>query len=88
MHFGSRQIPGWVANVQEGGSGLCMACRFTGADLSALVREGALKALERDIDAGTVSHEDFAKAVQIVKPSPPVTHAQAQMYAAFKQGSH
>ncbi len=65
-----------------------MACRFTGADLSALVREAALKALERDIDAGAVSHADFAKASQIVKPSPPVTHAQAQMYAAFKQGSH
>ena len=65
-----------------------MLHRFTGADISALVREAALKALERDIEASTVSHEDFAKASQIVKPSPPVTHAQAQMYAAFKQGSH
>lgn len=65
-----------------------MLCRFTGADLSAVVREAGLKALERDIDANSVSHADFAKAAQIVKPSPPVTHAQAQVYAAFKQGSH
>ena len=63
-------------------------CRFTGADLSGLVREAALKALERDIDAGSVSQGDFMKAVQIAKPSPPPTLAQAQMYAAFKQGSH
>lgn len=64
------------------------ACRFTGADVSALVREAAFMALEADMEAATVSQVDFLKALHIMKPSVPVTPAQAHMYAAFRQGSH
>ena len=67
----------------------CVAgCRFTGADISALVREAAFKALDADIDAACVSQSNLLKALQHVKPSAPVTPAQACMYATFKQGSH
>ena len=63
-------------------------CRFTGADISALVRVAAFKALEADIDAACVSQANLVEALKNVKPSAPVTPAQARMYAAFKQGSH
>ena len=46
------------------------------------------KALEADTDAACVSQPNLLEALQHVKPSAPVTPAQARMYAAFKQGSH
>ncbi len=42
---------------------------FTGADLSALVREAGLNSLRRDIDAEQITWDDFIKAFDKIKPS-------------------
>jgi len=42
---------------------------YTGADLEALCQEAALEALRRNIEETSVQQNDFAKALQVVKPS-------------------
>jgi SpoVK/Ycf46/Vps4 family AAA+-type ATPase len=60
--------------------------RYTGADLGALVREAAIRALEEDISSEKVGMRHFRAALASVPPSPPPSAAQVQMYTAFQQG--
>ena len=50
------------------------------------MREAAIKALEEDIASEQVGMRHFHAALASVPPSPPLSAAQAQMYAAFQQG--
>ncbi len=42
---------------------------YSGADLEALVREAAINAMRRNVDADIVTNRDFAAALKYVKPS-------------------
>ncbi|MBI2233328.1 MAG: AAA family ATPase [Candidatus Aenigmarchaeota archaeon] len=42
---------------------------YSGADLEALVREAAINAMRRNLDADIVTNRDFAAALKYVKPS-------------------
>ncbi|MBW9051027.1 CDC48 family AAA ATPase [Rhizobium mesosinicum] len=63
--------------------------RFTGADLEDLTRRAGLIALRQSLDASTVSKEDFAKALQEVRPSvtPEVEMEYEEMLRTLKQES-
>jgi transitional endoplasmic reticulum ATPase len=54
---------------------------YSGADLAALVREAALAAMRRDLDAPEVSADDVAAARRAVRPS--LDPAQVAALAAF-----
>jgi transitional endoplasmic reticulum ATPase len=61
--------------------------RFTGADLEDLTRRAGLIALRQSIDASTVSKEDFAMALQEVRPSvtPEVEREYEDMLRTLRQ---
>ena len=61
--------------------------RFTGADLEDLTRRAGLIALRQSIDASTVSKEDFATALQEVRPSvtPEVEREYEDMLRTLRQ---
>ncbi|MGB6038735.1 MAG: hypothetical protein WBG39_02635, partial [Gordonia sp. (in: high G+C Gram-positive bacteria)] len=55
---------------------------YSAADCSALLREAALAAMRRDIDAVTVTADDVATARESVRPSlDPVQVAELEAYA-------
>ncbi|CAL8471781.1 g11323 [Coccomyxa elongata] len=60
--------------------------RYTGADLSALVREASLQALVEDIDTLHVAMRHFKAALSNVAPSPSVSKVELNMYGRFQQG--
>jgi transitional endoplasmic reticulum ATPase len=61
--------------------------RFTGADLEDLTRRAGLIALRQAIDANSVSKEDFAKALEEVRPSvtPEVEREYEEMLRTLRQ---
>ena len=69
-----------LAKVTEG---------YTGADLAALVREAAMNALRRDINAKVVTMKDFMLAMQKVQPSltPELIKFYEEMGEFFKKKS-
>ena len=60
--------------------------RYTGADLSALVREASLQALVEDIDTVHVAMRHFKAALSNVGPSPSVSEVELNIYGRFQQG--
>jgi transitional endoplasmic reticulum ATPase len=54
---------------------------YSGADLEALVREAAMNALRRDINAECVTKEDFEKALAKIRPS--ITEEMKKWYETF-----
>lgn len=44
---------------------MTLDCRYTGADISALVREASLAALEEDLEATNVAARHFAAAQKV-----------------------
>ncbi len=63
-----------------------MSHRYTGADLSALVREASMKALQEYIDTTEVAMRHFSAALLEITPSPSVSGAELDMYGRFQQG--
>ncbi|EIE21729.1 nuclear AAA ATPase [Coccomyxa subellipsoidea C-169] len=59
---------------------------YTGADLSALVREASMKALQEDIDTTEVAMRHFSAALLEITPSPCVSGVELDMYGRFQQG--
>ncbi|MFC7754680.1 AAA family ATPase [Tsukamurella soli] len=58
---------------------------YSAADCSALLREAALTAMRRDIDAATVTPDDVAAALGVVRPSlDPAQVADLEAYAAHR----
>ena len=56
---------------------------YSAADCSALLREAALSAMRRDIDAATVTADDIAAARQRVRPS--LDAAQVESLRAYAE---
>ena len=56
---------------------------YSAADCSALLREAALSAMRRDIDAATVTADDIAAARQQVRPS--LDAAQVESLRAYAE---
>jgi SpoVK/Ycf46/Vps4 family AAA+-type ATPase len=61
-------------------------CRYTGADLGAIVREASLCALEEDIEIEAIGQRHLKAALGRVKPSPPTSPDLLKMYARFQRG--
>ena len=59
--------------------------RYTGADLTAVVREAALAALQEDMGARAVAARHFDAALAEVAPSTAPTAAELDMYARFER---
>ena len=59
--------------------------RYTGADLTAVVREAALAALQEDMAARGVAARHFDAALAEVPPSTAPTAAELDMYARFER---
>ncbi|TXI11156.1 MAG: AAA family ATPase [Rhizobium sp.] len=61
--------------------------RFTGADLEDLTRRAGLIALRQSLEASTVTKDDFAKALQEVRPSvtPEVEREYEEMQRTLRQ---
>lgn len=60
--------------------------RYTGADLNALVREAALKALEESIEAKSIAARHFHAALTRLTPSPAPSDELLGVYATFQRG--
>ena len=66
---------------------LGLACAgYTGADLTAVVRESGLAALEESLEATKVSARHFTEGFGRVPPSPPPSEEMRAMYESFKRG--
>ena len=70
--------PGYKVSVLGG-------ARHTGADLTAVVREAALAALQEDMGARAVAARHFHAALAEVAPSTAPTAAALDMYARFER---
>lgn len=58
---------------------------YTGADLSAIVREAALAALEENIDSTEVNAKHLGTGMMRVRPSPPARQELVDMYEKFQR---